>query len=205
MVVVLVGKERTKFNVHQDVLVKHCPFFRGCLQSGMKETLTNEVELPEKGEEAFSGFVNWVYTGEIDKVLESDDSNKAFSLWLLADKWLMHEWANKLINTMIDFHDGKSLSPRWPIFAYKETAGRTDVAVFELVKNIFLGGLKKNYLLNRNEHGRKSFETLVDKQIVSVSELMDAVNGCWGNPKKNRCDYHVHLSGEKCPDQPIKF
>lgn len=70
LVTIIVGPEKKSFVAHANVL-KRINFFRGCLDSGMKEARERVVRLPEDDVEAFDGLLYWAYHGRFELDLKA--------------------------------------------------------------------------------------------------------------------------------------
>ena len=101
IVTILVGQDKSKFSVHKDILVKACPFFAKCLASNMREATTGVIELPEDDSATFAAFVNYIYKVEILTCRSGYDAvSLAIKSWVLAEKFFMPRWQNRLIDGM---------------------------------------------------------------------------------------------------------
>ncbi|EXJ60153.1 hypothetical protein A1O7_04305 [Cladophialophora yegresii CBS 114405] len=97
IITVVVGPEAKKFHLHESVLVSESLFFRGCLQSGMKEQIEKTVVLPEDDWEIFGILADLVYT----KTVSSANNFRALlSAYILADRLLMPRLQNELMYCM---------------------------------------------------------------------------------------------------------
>ncbi|KAL8731021.1 MAG: hypothetical protein Q9166_003672 [cf. Caloplaca sp. 2 TL-2023] len=62
MVTILVGRNRTPYLVHREVLCNRSAHFRAALQGQFKEAQTRQIEFLEEHEYTFKLFLHWVYT-----------------------------------------------------------------------------------------------------------------------------------------------
>jgi hypothetical protein len=105
--IVRVGKDMKgskDFFIHTHCL-KEIRFFRACLDSGMKESTSGIVQLPEDNPVAFGVVVHWLYRGELSWDLEDlDGAEKDVKLrivvraWYLADKLMIESLQNAIID-----------------------------------------------------------------------------------------------------------
>jgi hypothetical protein len=65
-VVILVGRQQTRFVTHKDLLVKSSTFFQAALSGNWRESQKNGILLPEEQAVSFSTYLNWLYGGFID-------------------------------------------------------------------------------------------------------------------------------------------
>ncbi|KAJ9499237.1 hypothetical protein LTR96_004166 [Exophiala xenobiotica] len=111
---VIVGKKRTVFKLHRDVLMEKSPFFRKCLTSGMIEQQTNEVSLPEDSSRAFEFIVRWMYSTSIlgaRKDWEECEIYLIMGAWVLADKYCMPDLQNALIDELGFYWSKEYMNP----------------------------------------------------------------------------------------------
>lgn len=75
---VLVGPDAKPFNVHEELLTLHSPFFRAALTGNFKEAEDKTVTLKEEDPKIFEFFVHWLYYN----CLPDKDSDPALlELW----------------------------------------------------------------------------------------------------------------------------
>nr|KAK5448846.1 hypothetical protein LTR18_001934 [Exophiala xenobiotica] len=111
---VIVGKKRTVFKLHRDVLMEKSPFFRKCLTSGMIEQQTNQVSLPEDSSRAFEFIVRWMYSTSIlgaRKDWEECEIYLIMGAWVLADKYCMPDLQNALIDELGFYWSKEYMNP----------------------------------------------------------------------------------------------
>ncbi|KAI8934364.1 hypothetical protein NX059_009099 [Plenodomus lindquistii] len=80
---ILVGEDRMKFTVHEELLVHHSPFFRGALQGRFKEAQKKEIVLADTKPDIFEYFIHWLYYGRFPR--NGDDKE-------LLEAWAGHEY-----------------------------------------------------------------------------------------------------------------
>ncbi|ETI25023.1 hypothetical protein G647_04393 [Cladophialophora carrionii CBS 160.54] len=97
IITVIVGPEARKFQLHESLLVSQSPFFRKCLQSGMKEQEEKTVVLPEDDWTTFSILAGLLYTHTISS---TNPIRALMSAYMLADKLLMPRFQNNLLDIM---------------------------------------------------------------------------------------------------------
>jgi hypothetical protein len=73
----VVKVQETSFYLHKFVVASRCPYFKALLESGMREAVSERVELPQVTAEAFGMVVEWIYTDKFaplfgDAVMDSD-------------------------------------------------------------------------------------------------------------------------------------
>lgn len=66
----LVGGDKTKFVVHENIACRTSLFFRTAVRGDWKEATQKTVQLPEVKAEVFGTYLNWLYTGNV--VISSD-------------------------------------------------------------------------------------------------------------------------------------
>lgn len=71
LVVVLVGPESQRFDLHKGLICARSDFFRAALNGHFKEA-EGKIELPEQDPETFKYFVNWLYTDRLRGFYYSD-------------------------------------------------------------------------------------------------------------------------------------
>ena len=204
MVTIFVGPEKAKYLVHKPLLVKHCLFFDKCLNCGMKESLTNEVHLPDKNPKIFDGFVKWISTQYVEKLEEEWTPDDAIDLWLLADEWLMPKWQNSLVDELIQFWKEQCVDLRHFVRAcqndYLDHFLCLKVAKDQFLFDMSTTDYEDHY---QEQIAREELDGLVHDGYMKPSELVgmfvQARGGHYG--MKALCAYHVHKKGETCPPE----
>ena len=65
IILVKVGPKETEFNVYQDLICASSDFFRTMMASGMEESKTGIVKLPEDHPVLFDIYHQWLFTSKI--------------------------------------------------------------------------------------------------------------------------------------------
>jgi len=65
MVKILVGPQQKIFHVHKRLLSQSCAYFRAALGGEFKESVNDEIRLPEHQPHLFNHFVEWVYSKKV--------------------------------------------------------------------------------------------------------------------------------------------
>ncbi|KAJ9603687.1 hypothetical protein H2200_011873 [Cladophialophora chaetospira] len=195
LITILVGKDKARYCIHKDILVSASPFFSKCLASGMKETETNTIELPEENCRFFNAFSSWMYDGTVKKIRDNDDLDQAIREWVLAEKYLVPKWQNVLVDAMIDFWQECYLDLRYVRWA--RTEDNRHLLLSELIMNTFAYEMATGSAWYQERESEMN--ALVEKGLVSTVELIRfATNELWTDPNGDRCAYHSHQEGENC-------
>lgn len=84
IVTIYVGKERTKFSLHRQLLCSKVPYFDKAFNGGFAEASKQEMHLPEDSAKAFVMFTAWLYG--------------------LGERWTIEEFAHDDMNTLIELY-----------------------------------------------------------------------------------------------------
>lgn len=110
LVTILVGPSKIKHVAHKQILISRCPFFAACLQSEMQEAATHVVELPKESSAAFDQVMTYMYTGKVDPIKKREDhenqirdSITGMETWALADKFLMPELRDQMMDVLSEY------------------------------------------------------------------------------------------------------
>lgn len=115
-IVVLVGKDETRFVVHQNLICERSDFFRAACEGDWRESSEKVVRLPEADIEPFSIYVAWLYTSNVDAssellinqgpkyVTALDNTDRELILERLTDAYLLGDMLQdvKFRNALVD-------------------------------------------------------------------------------------------------------
>jgi hypothetical protein len=204
--IVRVGQEAKEFFVHTHCLRK-IPFFQACLDSGMEESTSGIVKLPEDHPAAFGIVAHWLYHGVLPWSLEDltgaakDASTKLGVLvhaWYLADMLMMEALHNVLIDYLTEL--GNDID--WAYFAMILGIGYRNSAPYKLSLAQLssciraAGGWVK--FKESKEHACFRYASL---SVESMEFVCEALSGPIATKitKKQKCtDYHKHVDTKKC-------
>ena len=130
-----VGKEeeRRTYQIYTELLQDKSEYFRGALSNGFKESLAQEIDLPEANPAAFGVFVDWAYKGRI-----CDDHNTEtllIDVWILADRIMCPDLQNKAIDLLKIYHSNNSLI-FWSLLQVQEV-GLDDSKLMQYLVDLF--------------------------------------------------------------------
>ncbi|RPA72591.1 POZ domain-containing protein [Ascobolus immersus RN42] len=79
--------EGEEFKVHKAILCPQSEFFRGCVESGMKESITNEIELVDENVAEVKMMLHYIYLEDFPDDLLDHYLMLCLRLFALADKY----------------------------------------------------------------------------------------------------------------------
>ncbi|EXJ94638.1 hypothetical protein A1O1_03034 [Capronia coronata CBS 617.96] len=210
IITILVGRKKCKYTAHKILLQLRSPFFARCLAVGMKEALTSMVELPEDHVQAFDLFITWIYHGKVRSIeKEKDDDTKHGSkqllplvqAWVLADKFDMEVWQNKVIDALAKWWNEVPVYPatiNWVVSNVDEAS-----MLFKMVMDQFawdLSDARYRVLVGGTRAAEGMKELLATgrfpEQVLwyAIETDQDEVD----RPVKFPCKYHLHHRSVKC-------
>ncbi|CAG9317843.1 unnamed protein product [Blepharisma stoltei] len=75
--------EGTQFKVHKVIMAARCPYFRAMLNSGMKETSSQEVSFPDLSSKAFELIIDWIYSDKFSPLFSEQPISTELGINLL--------------------------------------------------------------------------------------------------------------------------
>ena len=168
----------------------------------MREQQEKTVDLPEDDPEAFAVFVNWLYA---EKITDDADAECLINAYTLADKFLMPELGNAVVDNFRRKMQRGLVNPEWVQNVWNKTIEgcqlrklAIDQLHYALVeatssykKNV--DGVSDRYaqmegLMKNGELG-----------LVLVLRLAGQMKSPPKDPSKlTGCVYHVHKDGKQC-------
>ncbi|KAJ9604098.1 hypothetical protein H2200_011621 [Cladophialophora chaetospira] len=207
IIIVNVGKEKIRHVLHESILIQ-CPFFKKCLESGMREQHEKVINLPADDPEIFSIIVEWLYTNNLRPGLDPRVSPRGY---IAAEKYGIHELQNVLMDCIrAKLCDNQTLSPRWVTTVWDTTLKGSklrDLGLDHL--HYCLATRPQSYqapsdlpdLALALEYPRHMETFMADPERGLALMFRFAEKGIskLQNPAKVvGCVYHVHEDGEKC-------
>ncbi|KAJ9603701.1 hypothetical protein H2200_011887 [Cladophialophora chaetospira] len=208
VVSVIVGKEepQVKHLVHESILRK-CPFFGKCLDSGMKESQDKTIRLPEDSPAAIDVLIHWLYFEKVvPKVGRTFDSIEAYNV---ADKYALPQ----LQNALMDKYRASwkcllllpsSVSAIWD--RTPEDCRLREAALDQLRWDIISSPAV--YKGDKNKRAVQLKDLLKDKQELTEALFMKVAESASSNLKQKDappnpsmmtgCVYHIHENDKKC-------
>ncbi|KAL9121217.1 MAG: hypothetical protein Q9187_002226 [Circinaria calcarea] len=125
IVIVLIGREKVKFELHKGLLMYYSEYFRGAFNGSFKEAEENTVHLPEEKVEVFKLVNSWLYTRHLADTLEKETS-LAFGLllgvFLFGERRIVRLLQNDTIDIIIrKCTENNKISPFIVKAAYENT------------------------------------------------------------------------------------
>jgi hypothetical protein len=201
-ITILVGPHRSRYFAHKEVLVKKSPFFAKCLDAGMKEEHSNEVDFPDDTCRAFDLFFVWIYSREVPQVDSHDKVLAAMDAWVLADKLVMPDWQNPLIDGIMSFWKRRTMSPEHLAWLYDNACESSLLFTLGSKQLVWDMAFEPSHYEGQ---WLVELEELLAKRECSPAELICSVirekkeEMDWNNqPAAQGCTYHVHLCGKPC-------
>ena len=88
IITVLVGPNKNRFCIHENLLKLHSDYFRAALEGTWKEAITKTFTLSDENPDVFNLFVHWLYHMKSDWSTASKDNDIEF---LLVEAYLFAE------------------------------------------------------------------------------------------------------------------
>ncbi|KAJ9603689.1 hypothetical protein H2200_011875 [Cladophialophora chaetospira] len=213
---ILVGESQVEYTAHEAVLVAKCPFFEKCFNSGMAESHSGVVELPEEDCETFDHFIEYIYGGKLNSYTGLDkDSDRVVNATMkdlaLAEKFCMFDWHNLVIDRLRKVWQEGYIAPShvsWVVDHLSETSKLYQLAMAQLAYNTVFD--IDNWLTSpgneeENDHYRRDFDILCTKEGFPVSQFIWDMVKMQKHPKEDVpdpshqvCKFRVHSEGRIC-------
>lgn len=108
-VTILVGKDKTPFQVHHDQLCEASAFFKAAFEGQFRESSEKTMDLPEEDEHLFDLFVQWLYRGHYEippKGTEAPGERfmELVKLYVLADRYDVVDLRSLLITKLFEMY-----------------------------------------------------------------------------------------------------
>ncbi|KAJ9603688.1 hypothetical protein H2200_011874 [Cladophialophora chaetospira] len=203
MVKVLVGKNKVLYHVYKEKLVSSCQFFEKCLSVGMKESHTDEIELPEERCGTFNQFVCYLYEGRVRAIEGNASLGDNIEAWLMAGKYAMTEWQNAIVNAMIRYFGSTYLEVNMVIWVSEKCEKGS--LLHKLMMERLAFELVKHYGHYRQEKAK--LDILMEIEGMSASDIIDLIMSerarlmaeDQSRPgAREPCRYHAHPDGNRC-------
>jgi hypothetical protein len=172
IVTLMVGPGEEEMIVHAH-LIKRIPFFRGCLDAPVQESLTRTICLPDDDPTAVSDLVHFTYFDKLDfdptklhefAALQHKDPWRLINCYYVAKKYLAEKMQNTVMNALVT-HYGSGTAP---------------------------SALTLQRLIRKTEEGEPFRELMMQR----VAKHIDKQDG-WLEMKASRHVYHKDFAGEK--------
>lgn len=215
---VLVGPSRTTWRLHENLLSSSSDFFKSAFNSGFKETLDDQLTLPEDDPQAFELFVRWLYTRAMSPpstnaattttmTLPFTTSHPPIQTWLrlyvLASKLLVAELENICVNAAWRYYNVGTRRPdiRDVQYIYENTpegSGMRRLLQERLTLGMFRG--------RQNNPVTAEWREVLNETPDLGFDIVNEISGFhWisgGNvPARTgseECAFHRHEKGEGC-------
>ncbi|QSZ35251.1 hypothetical protein DSL72_008120 [Monilinia vaccinii-corymbosi] len=115
LVTIIVGEEKRKFVVHQQLICGSVWYFDVAFStSRFREGQEKRMEMPEDDPEAFELFTHWLYRGSVPRPFDADGFDHLVSLYVFAEKLCINEVADKTIDAIIsgDYSMQPEMTPK---------------------------------------------------------------------------------------------
>lgn len=171
----------------------------------MVEQHQNKVVLPEDKCSAFNYVIDWVYSGQVSKLLGPHDAMSAMEAYLLADKYCMTRLQNALIESLKEYWDDKVLHPEivgWAVANLHDT----NCTLYRLITDQFAWDVvNHSYSYQAESEMGASFDNLLRALVTRGTGtkllwtfLAVKKGGRVGPKQKKGCAYHFHGEDELC-------
>lgn len=174
--------------------------------------MKQQICLPEESQDAIDLLMTWIYHRSVPSPENSDKDNYELAktlmkAWLVAEKFFMPDWQNKLIDSISNYFEDDCISPS--LMAWVMENCRKETAVYKFTKDRFAENSAIDSGLYREEYDdecyvwREELENLVKMEAFSIYDFLWPALDERGPPRdevitKPVCKYHVHDDGESC-------
>ncbi|KAH7071665.1 hypothetical protein FB567DRAFT_455269, partial [Paraphoma chrysanthemicola] len=208
-VVVMVGKSKHKFYIHEALLRSNSGFFDAALKKEWAEGQDRIVKLPDKDPEIFKIWMKWIYTGRLF-IVKQDDIQRYKDKLIISREWArwrkMFELADFLqdfdckdaaIDALIEAMVVRNASPRYlPTCIYPHSTKHS--AHRRLTVDLFVKATDREFFAISIENQPQEF--IID---VMSSIGLFLSNGIEGISLKEffageTCKYHDHGPDKPC-------
>jgi len=175
------------------------PFFNKCLTSGMLESTTNEIRLPEEKCEVFNLLTEWVYYRNVPKIDSPEKLGGAVDAWRAGDKYCMLSWQNELVDSMHVYFSDHGLQLEFVVWVLNVVEKGS--VLYNLVLDQLAHGVRLPENVNRQQFlqcNAKQLDTIMEMADMSPTEIMMFAVSGKGRPSDGPCAYHVHPKGIRC-------
>ena len=201
---IVVGPEKETFRVHKKLLCSRAPVFDKMFNGSFKEAETQQASLPEDDPEAFSIFLEWLYSGSILPPGKDDNSklvlNDQIKLYCFAEKYCLAQLMDYTISASIAFLNERKGLPTCDHIemAYNHTASGSPLRRFMV--------LSMQYVIV-NMDGSKNWKTedvaalmgrCTDLSFDFLTLMRNTNRKVYTSPTElGPCAFHAH--GDKAP------
>lgn len=200
IVQIVVGKDKPQtFFIHRD-LVAPSKFFKACIESGMKESESKVITLPEDEPALVEVFIKWAYLKTID-VEDLRSHANIVKLFAFADKICCEGYCNTLMDAVSKFDIERRLFWSVSLTAHIHQTGLRNsmLAKYATKDNVFTM-LANSVTYAKNE----PFTNLADLSIPEMvqdmfREILEYQKNPYARPATlDKCLFHTHADDSKC-------
>ncbi len=207
IVFVDVGPEKVRFKVHRGLLTHVSQYFMDVLRRVDFEFVGFVVTLEGEKPDAFRQFVEWLYNNFIAyQELEGLDVMPLFELYLLAERLIMHQLQNDVIDALIKFYNETKIVPCQEI-RYAWQHADTDSGLRLLLKDFYVKLQLSSSFNSRKERQMQPKDFLVEV-LFGFYKAKDAGRelGKSFDFWAYRCKYHFHYWDEvRCDGTWVEY
>ncbi|KIY02916.1 uncharacterized protein Z520_01381 [Fonsecaea multimorphosa CBS 102226] len=206
IIMISVGKEKVTYRMHKATLVKKSTFFAKIFASGMMESQTHEVSLPEDDLETFERFASWIY-GQDDTESTDDNSKMIMKCWALADKYGVPMWQDQLITKLMDHwipHGIPICNAAWVLDNVSSETPLSKLAIDRLAWDMRKS--PPRYFKDGETEMVQDLDLLLSRHDFPLSNFLHFAllkpfldDGYYDPPGSKGCTYHAHGGDIKCP------
>ncbi|KAL1865163.1 hypothetical protein Daus18300_007289 [Diaporthe australafricana] len=216
IVTIIVGHQKKRWSVHENLLSNKSEFFRASFRGGFRESKDGVLELPEDDPRVFELFVGWAYAQPINdlntsrmRILSRPDDRKItirdyIGLHAFGEKYMMERLQNEVANAIYDYY--QSSPNKEPLskdveFVYNNTLAESKMRELMTFFSTFgllsgFGGARHsrhwgNVLKGNGEIGHDLVMMLGECHLT----LGEGVKNL---PIRNPCSFHVHKKTPAC-------
>ncbi|KAJ9603705.1 hypothetical protein H2200_011891 [Cladophialophora chaetospira] len=209
---IFVGPIKKKHLIHACILTSKAPFFKKCLESGMREQAENAIYLPEDDPEAFGIVANWMYTGSMPSTCKC---RVLMSAYILADKLCMTNIQDAVMEQLRwNLMDEEIILPVDVDWVWEKTGPGSKLREF-MVDALHYSVMQQDEY--QTAEGKNEHHLAVDleavmvmngalgyqlySKIFNVSAVRNQARKKTTSPYLRNCKYHCHADEEECPSR----
>lgn len=201
------GKEKTSFTVHKDVVCARSSFFRAACSERWATSPQISIELPEDRADVFNLYLNYVYSDTVEVIRDIPASSDGFpsieminipqylvDVYILADKLGDLLTANTVVDGMIQHLDAHQMVPPDSVIAHAMTKFSIDSPIARLFVDLFVHEAHADCMRSTIEQGIV-LQAILNEILLVTNRL--ASDNRWKSIR-NIFQRHYYTSNHKC-------
>ncbi|KAJ9603692.1 hypothetical protein H2200_011878 [Cladophialophora chaetospira] len=212
---ILVGENRTLYQVHKHVVEREPGFFSACLRNGWIEAQTGEIKLLEESCQGFDIVIEWLYGKKVEKmdITKQDGIMPRLKAYGIAQMMCMSALQNAIVESLKHHWARVPMRPEYLTWAAENL--NSDCALLGMLIDQFVWDtVKQNLLPQLRNHidppiKDKHYDNLL--RVLAITKLSTRYHDSittWSNTaglespvEQEGCHYHFHEQGETCEQE----